>query len=104
MVEGRDARSSVRLSCSSREELHSRVHALGAATEGENLLHQGLGTLAGLQHFVEMAPGWAGGRHILQRQLRITNNRRQNIIKIVRHPAGQPAYGLHFLRLTQLLR
>ena len=38
----------------------------------------------------------------MRRQLRITNHRRQNIVKVVGHSPGQPAHSLHFLHLTQL--
>src|SRR5947199_10619283 len=39
----------------------------------------------------------------LEKKFRVTGNHNQQIVEVMRDPAGQAAHGLHLLRLTQLL-
>ena len=48
---------------------------------------------------------WRGssGIEIGQQQLAVAENHGQQVVEVVRHAAGQPADGLHLLRLLELL-
>src|SRR5262245_22500827 len=71
-------------------------------TEGEDLLDQVTGALPGGQHFFEMALHPTAMRDIVQGQLTITQDRSQNIIKVMRNPPCEGADRLHFLGLAEL--
>ena len=43
------------------------------------------------------------GREVEQHQIRVAENRRQDVVEVVGHAAGQGAEGVHLLRLPQLL-
>ncbi len=70
--------------------------------EGQQLTGQARGALRGQEDLVQLlvpALCVAGP----PRHLRIAGDHRQQVVEVVRHPAGQPPDGLHLLRLPQLL-
>ena len=71
--------------------------------ERENPPHQMTGSLRRPQHFAELLRGPAVGRQIVPGLFGVGNNRREQIVEIVRDPAGQPADGFELLGLSQLL-
>ena len=83
-------------------ELDRLPRLFGLAAEEENLLHELFGPHASGEDPLEMLAGAASRRHLLQRQLAIPQDGRQDIIEIVGDPTGQRADGFHLLRLTQL--
>src|SRR5712692_80516 len=70
--------------------------------EGENLLDQITGTFPGGEHFFEMALHPTALRDIIQGQFRITQDRGQNVIKVMGNPPCKGADRLHFLGLAEL--
>ena len=80
---------------------HARLEHLLAA-EGEQLPRQrrrALGGLANLRHVLMQN---MIRRKLLQGHIAVAENRREDVVEIMRHAAGQLPDGLHFLRLLKL--
>ena len=80
----------------------TRLEDLPAA-ECEQLLRQRRSAAAGLPDLLgAFAPRVAFGQ-LGEQQLAVARDGRQQVVEIVRDAAGQPAHGLHLLRLQELL-
>ena len=82
---------------------HLRLEHLLAA-EREELPRELGGALAGLRESPRRprASGRPASRS-REQQLRVAEDHREHVVEVVRHAAGQPADGLHLLRLAELL-
>src|SRR5438309_2056624 len=74
-----------------------------AAAEGQQLPREVAGGLRGATDLVEILAMGAVGGKVEKDQIRVPENRRQDVVEIVGDPAGQRAKGVHLLRLPQLL-
>src|SRR5215813_7579095 len=70
--------------------------------EGEDLLYQVTGAFPGSEHFFEMALHPTAMWDIVQGQFSITQDRCQNVIKVMGNPPCEGANRLHFLDLAEL--
>ena len=81
-----------------------RAELLAApAAEGEDLLHQILGAEPGFQHFTDVIRHGTVLGEAFPGDLRIADDRCQDIVEIMGNTAGQGADGLHFLGLSELV-
>ncbi len=71
--------------------------------EGEQLTSQRRGTIGGLADLLDIAPLGIVGPEVLQQQIAVARDHREQIIEVVRDPARQSPHGLHLLRLQELL-
>ena len=74
-----------------------------AAAEGQQLLRQGGGAVPGLANLLHRGAHRRVFREPAEHDLAVTGNDRDQIIEVMRNPAGQPADGLHLLGLGKLL-
>ena len=80
---------------------HLGVDDLPAA-EGQQLLGQGRGPVAGLQNVFQVAVKRIVLEDLGPHEFAVARDGHQEIVEIVGHPAGQPAHRLHLLGLEQL--
>ena len=82
------------------------IHRLGlellTAGESQQALGQRRTPLRSLTRVVEQAPFSRIVRQALPEQVEAAQDRHQQIVEVVRHPAGELADGVHLLRLEQL--
>ena len=81
---------------------HLRLEHLLAA-EREQLPRQRARSLGGLADLLDVFPLRLAGGAVLEQQLAVAQDHRQEIIEIVRHASRQPPHRLHLLCLDQLL-
>ena len=81
---------------------HLRLQDLLAA-EGQQLLREQRGAFAGPPHLLDVATRRVGGLEIVEHEVAVAEDGGQQVVEVVRHPAGQAAHRLHFARLLQLL-
>ena len=74
-----------------------------AAAEGQQLLRQRGGALAGLEDVAGVDAQRVGLVQPRDDQLRVAVDHRQQVVEVVRDATGELADGLHLLRLDQLL-
>jgi hypothetical protein len=86
------------------DRLHVHRHALchAAAAEREDALDERLGAHAGGQRGIDVATQCRPFGGVLLRQLAVAENRRQDVVEVVRDAAGERADRLELLRLAQL--
>lgn len=73
------------------------------AAEGQELVGQSVGPLGRVADLLKLIPRQAPFGVLGQQQVAVALDDRQLIVEIVGDPAGQPADGLHLLRLAELL-
>ena len=73
------------------------------AAEGQELAGEVAGALGRAADLLEILAVGTVGREVEQHQIRVAENRRQDVVEVVGHAAGQGAEGVHLLRLPQLL-
>ena len=66
-------------------------------TERQQLSGQTGGALCGLQRALQISPRVVVGRQLIQRKLHSVAYRREQIVEVVRHPAGELPHSLHLL-------
>ena len=73
------------------------------AAEGEQLSGEGSGTLSGLLNLLGVVALLVVALRIVEQQVAVAGNHREQVVEIVRHSAGEPPDRFHLLRLAQLL-
>ena len=73
------------------------------AAEGEQLAGQRRGAFGGAGDFLGRAAKMRLVPETFEEKFRVSGDHHQEIVEVVRDPAGQAAHGLHLLRLAQLL-
>src|SRR5207247_2472986 len=73
-----------------------------AATESEDALDERLRAAAGVHHVVEVAAHHAAFRRGLLRELPVAEDRPEDIVEVMRDPAGERSHRFHLLRLAKL--
>ena len=76
---------------------------LGLPTEGEDLLDQFSGPHGRLQYILKVLLHMGPVFYILNGHFRKTQYRCKNVVEVVGDASGQGSYGLHFLRVAELL-
>ncbi len=79
---------------------YSRLQNLLAA-ECQQLTRQRCRSLRRSTDLLHVAPGQVVGRQLLEQQVRVSEDRRQYVVEIVRDAARQPSHGLHLVGLPQ---
>ncbi len=74
-----------------------------AAAVGEQLAGEPGRPLRRLADLFHIAAHRVPGRQVAQQQLRVAEDRREQVVEVVRDAAGELAHRLHFLRLAELL-
>src|SRR5258707_11598286 len=67
-------------------------------TEGEDLLDEVLGAVAGGDDLLRVFQRFRVRREVFDEKSRIAENRGENIVEVVRDATGQPAHRFHLLR------
>jgi hypothetical protein len=70
--------------------------------ESQNLLDKFLRAQRALHDVLNVAAHGAGRRHVADREFGVADDRRQNVIKVVRDSPGKRAHGLHALAVLKL--
>ncbi|WP_242664231.1 hypothetical protein [Chlorobium sp. N1] len=81
---------------------HMKIESLAAA-EDEKLADKVAGPDSGAMDCADILETLVIGTELVVEDLGIPENRRQEIVEVVGHPAGKPADGLHLLRLGKRL-
>ncbi len=81
---------------------HHHVHRLAAA-EGEELADEGGAAPGGTADLLDVGTVLVGERRVLEQELRVAVDRREEVVEVVRHAAGEPADGLHLPPLAARL-
>ena len=85
---------------------HVQVQHLGRqhllATEGEQLAREVGGTPRGFADLFDVFPLGHLGPEGLEQQVSATEDRGEEVIEVMRDPAGEAPHGFHLLRLTEL--
>ena len=81
---------------------HFRLHHLLPA-EGEQLAGEPRRAVGRLADLGDVFSARVGGAQVIQQQVGIAGDRREDVVEVVRHAAGQAPHSLHLLRLAQLL-
>ena len=79
----------------------NREHLLAA--ERQELLRQHGGPFRGEPDLAEVASDRLVGANLIREQPHVPEDRRQHVVEVVRHTAGQLPHGFHLLGLAQLL-
>ena len=74
-----------------------------AAAERQELPHECRAALASLENLLDGILSRVIKIHLLLQDLRISGDRQQQVVEVVRQPTGQLAEGFHLVGLTQLL-
>ena len=73
------------------------------AAEGEKLSRERCRTLAGAAHVLDIGARGMARLEFLEHEVAVAEDRRQQVVEVVRDAAGQAADRLHFARLHQLV-
>ena len=79
----------------------ARLHDLLAA-EGEELPRERSGALGRAPDLLDVGTGADRRAELVEQQIRVAEDRGQDVVEVVRDAAGEPAHRFHLLRLAQL--
>src|SRR5437660_1833166 len=82
-------------------QFHGLTRLLRVTTKPEDMLDQIPASVPRSEHFLQIVPDVTLHRSIEEAEFRIPQDSPQNVVEIMRNPAGQRANGLHLLRLAQ---